>query len=328
MAQWGRQQLKLLEKKSLELHPISDDASFRRYFRFAGGAEGLVFVDAPPEHEDNPSFIRVSAGLLDAGLLCPKVLAADLEDGFMMITDLGDELYLPALKQDADRSRQLYDAALQALVKLRLVAVQVPPYNRERLTEEMLLFDDWFLGKQLGIKLAPAQQTLLAETRDLLVANALAQPSVFVHRDYHSRNLMLVNDAGSGLGPGILDFQDAVQGPLTYDLVSLLKDCYHRLPREEVVQRVEHYRQQTATEIDAAAFLKWFDLMGAQRHLKCAGIFCRLHLRDGKPDYLGDIPLVVDYLLEAASLYPELEALGSFLKESVQGRLPDLVQPK
>ena len=344
LAHWARQQLSAEGQPpaAARLQPVSDDASFRRYFRFDSGAAGLVFVDAPPQHEDNPSYIGISKAISGAGLLCPQVMAADLAQGYMMVTDLGDQQYLPLIKEAAQLADQCHEAALKALAKLRLVPLELPPYDRGRLLEEMQLFDDWLLGRQLGIQLSAGQGAMLAEVRELLVANALAQPVVFVHRDYHARNLMALNElkaakglkavdssalkAANSLGPGILDFQDAVRGPLTYDLVSLLKDCYHRLPRQKALQWVDFYRQQTTPNLDQDTFVKWFDLMGVQRHLKCAGIFCRLHLRDGKPGYLGDLPLVIDYLLEAASLYPPLEPLGSLLTELVTGRLPELAQ--
>ena len=309
---WGRQLLAEEGRPApagSRLCPISGDASFRRYFRFTG-ADGCVFVDAPPAQEDSPSFVKIAAGLGAQGLCCPEVLAADLEQGYMAVSDLGDAQFLAVLKAAPEQCGPLYDEALATLVRLRLTqAPGLPAYDRQELEREMLLFDDWYLPRHLGVQPSAQEAAMLAETRQLLIDRALAQPQVFVHRDYHSRNLMVQPDGALGL----LDFQDAVMGPLTYDLVSLLKDCYHRLPRAEVEARVDWHRRRAAPEVDQATYLEWFDLMGAQRHLKCAGIFARLCHRDGKPAYLQDIPLVLDYLREAAALCPQLAPLGQFL---------------
>lgn len=334
---WGRQLLAEQGRPApagSRLCPISGDASFRRYFRFVGaegsrfasakgarsagaegsfrfaGTAGWVFVDAPPEREDSPSFVKIAAGLRAQGLCCPEVLAADLEQGYMAVSDLGDAQYLAVLQAAPEKSGALIETAMATLVRLRLTQVPgLPAYDRQELEREMLLFDDWYLPRHLGIAPSAQEAAMLAETRSLLIDSALAQPQVFVHRDYHSRNLMVQPDGALGL----LDFQDAVTGPLTYDLVSLLKDCYYRLPRAEVEARVDWHRRRAAPEVDPVAYLKWFDLMGVQRHLKCAGIFARLCHRDGKPAYLQDIPLVLDYLQEAAALYPQLAPLGQFL---------------
>ena len=313
LADWGRQWLAARGQPlpgGSRLHAISGDASFRRYFRFDAGAAGLVFVDAPPEQEDSPSFVKIAAGLQAQGLHCPEVLAADLRQGYMAVSDMGDVQCLQVIQEQPERRAALYDQALATLVRLRLTQVEgLPVYDRAELAREMLLFDDWYLARHLRMQPDASQTAMLAETRQLLIDAALAQPQVFVHRDYHSRNLMAL--AGGALG--LLDFQDGLTGPLTYDLASLLKDCYHRLPRAEVVARADWYRRQTAPEASQADFLRWFDLMGAQRHLKCAGIFARLCHRDGKPAYLHDIPLTLDYLREAAALYRELAPLGDFL---------------
>ena len=308
-----------------DLQPVSDDASFRRYFRFLLQGSpldlGLVFVDAPPEHEDNESFVRISAALGEAGLNCPRVVASDLEQGFMAVTDLGDTLYLEVMISNPGRIPGLYEDAVGGILRMMTVKCDLPPYNRQRLIDEMSLFHEWFLRQQLQIKVSREMKTMLDQTYDYLAERALEQPALFVHRDYHCRNLM-VESLNS---PGVIDFQDAVIGPVTYDLVSLYKDCYYRFDRRDVERAVEDFRNRLIglnVVDESAPLLEWFDLMGVQRHLKCAGIFSRLNLRDGKPGYLKDIPLVIDYLQEAADLYPELSSLSGFLREQVQGRLP------
>ncbi len=336
LARWARQQTALFPgpiQQADELLPVSDDASFRRYFRFQrkGGLDPAypdtypVFVDAPPEHEDNPSFINISSHLIAAGINAPKVLAADLENGFLAISDLGNDIYLQTVLANPSGKAALYDDAVSTLVRLQQIHCDLPHYDEPMLRREMALFPEWFLGRQLGIQLSISENTLLEDVMNLLVQNAVTQPQVFVHRDYHSRNLMV----GTRGSPGVLDFQDAVIGPVTYDLVSLLKDCYYRFDRAEVVARVSSFRgqlQASGVSIDASdvAFLRWFDLMGLQRHLKCAGIFCRLHLRDNKPRYLADIPLVVSYINQVCELYcdiPALDRLGNWLSRHVTEKM-------
>ena len=309
---------------SADLQPVSDDASFRRYFRFhdAGSALdlGMVFVDAPREHEDNDSFLKISAALAKANLHCPQVIASNLEQGFLAVTDLGNTLYLEVMSAEPARIPGLYRDAVQSMVRMMEVACDLPPYDSTRLRDEMSLFHEWFLEKHLGLQLSDSTMDMLRRTYDDLIESALEQPTVFVHRDYHCRNLMVVAENP----PGIIDFQDAVMGPVTYDLVSLYKDCYYRFARAEVERAVQdfHRRLMTPGRLPRdAPVLRWFDLMGVQRHLKCAGIFSRLNLRDGKPGYLKDIPLVVSYLLEATALYPELSPLREFLLSEVHPRL-------
>ncbi len=307
------------DKRKVRLTAISNDASFRRYFRFQPPqASEFILVDAPPEHEQNEAFIKVSQALLEQGLTCPKVLAADLSQGFLLVTDLGDATYLKVITEQPDRVASLYTGAVQSLMAMQNVKCDLPAYDETLLQTETALFPDWFLEQYLQMTLSVASKRLFRRVDELLVKNALAQPQVFVHRDYHSRNLMLV----AGEGPGILDFQDAVIGPITYDLVSLFKDCYYRFDRQVVVAEVDNFRALLATSgrlqnISTADFLKWFDLMGVQRHLKCVGIFSRLHIRDGKPGYLMDIPLLITYLTETCAIYPELEAFGNWLETEV-----------
>ena len=302
------------------LEPVSDDASFRRYFRYSEGSEGIVFVDAPPEHEDNESFIKVAAAILARGLNCPVVQDYDLEHGFLAISDLGNRIYLTTMLSDPAQIPRLYHDAIGALVSLQDVSCDLPTYDELRLRDELSLFDQWFLSQQLGVQLSDSDQQMLSQLYDLLTDSALAQPQCFVHRDYHCRNLM-ISDLQN---PGIIDFQDAVKGPVTYDLVSLYKDCYYRFDRKDVLTAVDSFHQQLVQSGKLGKdipMLRWFDLMGAQRHLKCAGIFSRLNLRDGKPGYLADIPLVIDYLIDCAGLYTEMAEFGRWLAEEIKPRL-------
>lgn len=323
LASWVRGELEGLGlAQQSELQTVSDDASFRRYFRLEHAGGSLVAVDAPPDKEDNESFVRVQGLLNTAGVVVPEILAFDLSRGFLLLTDLGNRLLLGELKQAAEtRQKTLYDGALSALLHVAAAKTDgLPAYDEAKLHEEMQLFPDWFLSQQLQLANEKVPQQLLSGAMDLLVANALQQPQVFVHRDFHARNLMLSDTESFA----VIDFQDAVVGPVTYDLVSLLKDCYWRLPRPVVLELVETYRIRVAADVSREQFLRWFDWMGFQRHLKCAGIFSRLNLRDGKPAYLNDIPLVISYLVEVADLYPELNELGGWLKQEIQPVLSQL----
>ena len=298
-------------ESNFRIKSASDDASFRRYFRGFVGGDSYIFVDAPPDKEDNPGFVDIDRRLSDVGVSVPKVLAADFESGYLLLSDLGDRLLLPELQgASIDVQVDLYRRSLNTLVRVSTAFCDgLPAYDAERLQTEMMLFPDWFVTQQLHLALSQEVVDQFRAVSDLMVENAQAQPQVFVHRDFHSRNLMPQSDGSLG----VIDFQDGVLGPITYDLVSLLKDCYWKLPRTKVLELVEDYRVRIASDAGAAEFLRWFDLMGFQRHLKCAGIFCRLNIRDGKPGYLGDIPLVVSYLTEVAALYPELQAFGEWL---------------
>ncbi len=281
-----------LEFSDYTLAPASSDASFRRYFRVVHDGARFIIMDAPPEKEDSRPFIRVAKQLFDAGLNVPEVLDEDLDQGFLLLSDLGNTPYLGALNEAS--VERLYGDALGALAAIQTCACDgLPRYDRALLLREMELFREWLVEKHLGITPGDAQHALLDDAFDLLIENALAQPQVFVHRDYHSRNLMLIPRNN----PGILDFQDAVYGPVTYDLVSLLRDCYIAWPRSRVEDWALGYLElalQTGIlheeHNDPVQFLRWFDLMGVQRHLKASGIFARLNHRDGKPGYLDDIP--------------------------------------
>ena len=282
-------------------------------------------MDAPPAQEDSTSFLRVAAFLESMQLNAPRIVEADIEQGFILLTDLGVRPYLDVLNQAPENADAMYGDAIRALVQMqdRGTAYQaiLPPYDEKLLRFELSLFHDWLCEKHLGIELSLQEETAWQSLCDLLVANALDQRQVFVHRDYHSRNLM-VSDADN---PGILDFQDAVEGPYTYDLASLLKDCYVRWPAAQVRDWALSFFEQldaaAKAHSDAATFLRHFELMGIQRHLKAAGIFARLNLRDGKPGYMNDIPRTLQYIVELAPRYDILDFLVPFINERV---LPDL----
>lgn len=301
--------------------PASVDASFRRYFRVHRGGATQIVMDAPPERERLDEWLLIERIMAAAGVRVPPVLAADVEQGFVLLGDLGRKHYLEALAAGAD-PEPLYQGALDALVRLQAAGTPgaggLPAYDRELLTREMALFPEWFLSRHLGIETDADERRLIAETFEWLAASALEQPVVLVHRDYHSRNLMIAADND----PGIVDFQDAVLGPVSYDLVSLLKDCYIVWPRQRVLGWVDRYRTLAARAgvdvgRDRAQFLLWFDRMGLQRHIKVLGIFARLWHRDGKPGYLADLPRVLDYTLEAAAGEPALARFDEFLRRRV-----------
>jgi aminoglycoside/choline kinase family phosphotransferase len=315
MARWLRT---TLGSAHVEFAPASSDASFRRYFRVQHDEKTCIVMDAPPEHEDCRPFVAIARNFLALGLHVPEVLAQDTERGFLLLGDLGVRCYLDAL--NADTVEHLYGDALEALWRLQAHCdgADLPPYDEALLMREMALFRDWFLERHLTLSLDVDQLAMLDRTCGLLAASALEQPQVCVHRDYHSRNLM-VTDVNN---PGILDFQDAVFGPITYDLVSLLRDCYIAWPRARVEAWALDYharllRTGLLQGVDAARFLRWFDWMGVQRQLKAVGIFARLNIRDGKPGYLQDIPRTLGYMVGVSGRYAELAPLHTLLCEQV-----------
>jgi aminoglycoside/choline kinase family phosphotransferase len=316
---WAISQLRSMNFRNLEAFQIesaSDDASFRRYFRGEVSENSFIFVDAPPDKEDNASFVQIDKLLSSAEVAVPEILAVDFDRGYLMLSDLGVRVLLPELSSGSlVQQVRWYEVALETLGQLQTTKTDgLPTYDEAKLHSEMSLFTDWFVTQQLALPLNEEATKLFQGTAAFLVEEALAQPRVFVHRDYHARNLMPQSDTSLA----VIDFQDAVLGPVTYDLVSLLKDCYWRLPRANVLALVEGYRKASGIQASEVQFLRWFDLIGFQRHLKCAGIFSRLNLRDGKPGYLADIPLVMDYLIEVAELYGELSAFGAWLKDDIQ----------
>ena len=307
---------RLYPGQPFSLAPASADASFRRYFRatFADG-HTMIVMDAPPQHEDCGPFIRVAELFGEAGVQVPKVLAQNIEQGFLLLSDLGSTTYLAAL-DDASADR-LYREANDALVKIQLASRPnvLPDYGEALLAREMRLFPEWYVGKHLGVTMTAAQQEVLEQAFALLNRNILAQGRVYVHRDYHSRNLMVCDN-----NPGILDFQDAVYGAITYDLVSLLKDAYIRWDEERVLDWAVRYWEKARkaslpVPADFGEFYRDFEWMGAQRHLKVLGIFARLYHRDGKEGYLKDMPLVMEYLRKACDRYRQLGPLLKLLDE-------------
>ncbi|MEE8233846.1 MAG: phosphotransferase [Gammaproteobacteria bacterium] len=304
----------IIGTEDYQLQPASGDASFRRYFRLTQNDETCIVMDAPPAQEGCSPFIDVAERLLAVNINVPRILEKNLKQGFLLLSDLGDEQYLDHLTEES--ADKLYQDAMQALfcMQQQIDTSGLPPYDETLLLQEMELFRDWLLEKHIGQNLSDESQAMLDEVFKLLLDEALAQPKVFVHRDYHSRNLM-INGPGSGPGsgnPGVLDFQDAVCGPFTYDLVSLLKDCYIKWPRQRIQDWAHNFFEQIAEnhpDIGEREFMRWFDLMGVQRHLKASGIFARLYHRDGKSDYLADIPRTLSYIADLNDKYPELQGL-------------------
>jgi aminoglycoside/choline kinase family phosphotransferase len=314
----------------------SADASFRRYFRVSRGdvdpaawapkADTLILMDAPPGKEDVAPYLKVTALLEQAGAHVPHVHAFDAKRGFIAMEDLGNTQYLSLLK--AGRGVDgLYGEALTTLANIQVrglrAAAALEPYDRTPLERELNLMPEWFLGKHLRLELTPEERAILTVTNEFLINEALLQPQVFVHRDFHSRNLMVLPSGG----PGVIDFQDALRGPVGYDLVSLLKDCYISWSRERVERWVRGYRRvlgNLGANIGDSEyqFMRWFDVIGVQRHIKVLGIFCRLWHRDGKIGYLDDLPLVLNYVLDACQRYPELVEFGRWLEWRVSAALP------
>ena len=301
--------------------PASSDASFRRYFRIDVVPElreklgnTLIAMDAPPERENVPAFIHVQGLLLEAGVTVPAIVAQDVPNGFLLLSDLGTTTYLQRL--DIDNAPFMYSDAVDALVQFQLHSKPdvLPNYDRAFVERELNLFPEWFVGKHLGIEMTPEQSKQLNGVFEAIIANVLAQPQVFMHRDFHSRNLMFL-DQGN---PGVLDFQDAVFGPVTYDLGSLLRDAYIQWDEEVVLDWVVRYWQRAKqvglpVNPDIDAFYRDFEFMALQRHLKILGIFCRLNYRDGKSIYMGDLPTVTDYVRKTANRYTVLKPLVRLL---------------
>ncbi len=292
------------------IEPASADASFRRYFRLASGQNSWVVMDAPPEKEDCGPFIKIARLIESAGVHAPHIFSFNESQGFMQLADLGSTAYLDRLNDDTVDT--LYHDAIIAISKMQTIEDGLPPYDAELLQFEMSLFKDWYLGQHLGIELDARHETIWQGTVQRLTESALQQPQVFVHRDYHSRNLMLLEDNN----PGVIDFQDAVIGPASYDLVSLIKDCYIAWPRAKQLQWIELFLQHASLPVDKDTFIKQLDLMGMQRHLKAIGIFARLNYRDGKPGYLNDIPRTLAYVVDVCTRYEELHAFAGLIRDT------------
>jgi len=311
----------VLNGKPYSIEPASADASFRRYFRVTIGSETLIAMDAPPPQEDCTPFVHAAEVFADAGINVPKIIAQDIPNGFLLLSDLGNMTFLSALQapNGLEVAADLYRDASNALIKLQLASKPevFSPYDEALLTREMQLFPDWYVAKHLNVTLTDAQQEVMNKTFAVLNANILAQPKVYVHRDYHSRNLMVQTNSHD---LGVLDFQDAVYGPITYDLVSLLKDAYISWDEDQVLDWAVRYWQSARKAClpmseDFAEFYRDFEWMGAQRHIKVLGIFARLYHRDGKDGYLKDMPLVMDYLRRVCDRYLELKPFLRLLDE-------------
>ena len=318
-----------LPGQPFDLAPASADASFRRYFRasFADGSPSRIVMDAPPEKEDVRPWLHVAELFRAAGAHVPEVLAQDLDHGFLLLSDLGSTTYLNALhtpagqEPDLHRAAHLYADALGALAAIQSASRPgvLPEYDRALLLRELQLFPEWYIARHKGVTLTDAETTRLNTVFERILAVNLAEPQVFVHRDYHSRNLMLLEpSAGLGANPGIIDFQDAVYGPISYDLVSLFKDAYIRWDEDFILDMLIRY-WETARKLglpvraEFADFHRDFEWMGVQRHIKVLGIFARLCHRDGKDGYLADMPLVMDYLRRACKRWRDLGPLLKLL---------------
>lgn len=308
------------------IEPASSDASFRRYFRAFAGGRTFVVMDAPPDKEDVRPYLKVTRLLQLTGVHVPHVHESDVARGLLLLEDLGGTHYLSRLNAGDDPDR-LYGDAFAALADIQVRgqegARELAPYDREPLARELALMPEWFCKSHLQLSLSASQLQIIAAAFEFLIREALAQPSVFVHRDYHSRNLMVIADRN----PGVLDFQDALRGPVGYDLVSLLKDCYISWPRERVEGWVFQYREMLQSRGgpaggEAREFLRWFDLIGVQRHIKVLGIFARLWYRDGKPGYLRDLPLTLDYVRDTCKRYVELADLAELIEARIVPELP------
>ena len=323
----------------------SADASFRRYFRVTNNDKTTIAMDAPPEQEDCAPFVEVTQRLRNANVHAPEIIKQDLKQGFLLLEDFGSTAYLDVLnKHTAD---QLYGDALNALLQIQAASTEgLPEYDDAFLQQELQLMPDWFLKTHLGITPTSEQLKIIKRTLAAITASVLQQPQVFVHRDYHSRNLMFLGEkplateiqnkekqggcASTPISrttlktapnnPGIIDYQDAVLGPITYDLVSLLRDCYIRWPNEDIEKWVLDYKQQAEDKglidkVSDSTFIQWFDYMGLQRHIKVLGIFARLNHRDGKTNYLDDLPLTLHYVMEVANKYPLTRRLVDLFNE-------------
>ncbi len=303
-----------------DLQVASADASFRRYLRamLADGSTRIV-MDAPLEHEDTGSFVQVAAIFLEKGVQVPHVIARDSERGFLLLDDFGSVDYLAAITADPGRADALYSAAIETLVALQAPVPELdaglPAYDRQLVRRELALFPEWFCQKYLGIHFDTLEKNQWQACVDFIATRWEQMPDVAVHCDYHSRNLMVLSDNTLG----VLDFQDAVRGPIAYDVVSLLKDCYIDWPQDQRDRWREQYRQLAISNGlapgDAESFQQDYELAGIQRHLRIAGVFTRLSIRDGKDRYLSDLPLTLKYLMDALPQVPELEFIRSLLSD-------------
>lgn len=319
----------VLGAQKTELKPLSGDASFRRYFKLLSNeasktnAGSMLAIDSPPELINNAGFINIGNLLRKHGIKVPQIIHHQESSGFFLIENFGDQLFLNLLENSLEE--RLYQQAIDTLLKIQQISEveydYLPTYDAQLLQFEMNLFREWFIDKHLSLSLSAREHQIIEETFDLLTLSALEQPQTFVHRDYHSRNLMKTGDGSLG----VIDYQDAVKGPLSYDLVSLLKDCYFELPEKDI-ERFAKYYWQLASELrlivsDFKHFFQQFEWMGMQRHIKVLGIFCRLYYRDDKEQYLNDLILTFRYLEKASARYPQFEAFYGLLVNKIKPEL-------
>lgn len=310
------------------LAPASSDASFRRYFRVNSSNNALTYIvmDAPPPQEDVRPFLKINNLLRKAGLHAPEVLAQDVDRGFLLLEDLGNTTLLQALTEDRNRSQAIYRPAMQLIAQMQagVDASTLPAYTAEKLRAEMDLFDEWFVKAHCKTELTAQETQWLNNIKAILIESALSEAQVFVHRDYHSRNLMLPQGLNTPLDLGIIDFQDAVKGPASYDVVSILRDAYIEWPEDETLDwaiRYWEFARKAGVTLpdDPTEFYRQVDYMGLQRHLKILGIFARLNYRDGKSQYLNDLPLVMAYVRITANRYDAFKPL-LYIMERLEGR--------
>lgn len=307
-----------LPNLAFNINLISGDASFRKYYRVELADKSLIAVNSPPAQENNPLFVNLAKKLKQAGLNTPEVIAADFEMGFMLLSDFGD-IHLANLISSENYS-SLYQSIFPVLNQLQQLPTAefdlVDKYSSNLVQFEMSLFNDWFVEQHLGLKLNTKEHEMLNSAFEFISNQFQQQPQVLVHRDFHSRNIMF---AGGDINQlGLIDFQGALIGPITYDLVSLLKDCYLIWPQDKVTELAETFRQTYQANITKEAWHKWFDLTGLQRHIKCAGIFSRLAIRDDKPNYLKHIPDVMNYIYQVCIKYPELTEFAKLIESKLQ----------
>ena len=304
------------------LVPLAGDASFRRYYRLIHDGISQIVMDTPPDKLKLEPFVQVSNLLAEQGIKTPKIHALDDSLGFALLEDFGDILFSEALRQQDPQA--LYPSAIQVLMQMQQnhsqLNIPLPVFDQGFMLQELTLFSEWFLQRYLGLNLQAEEHQLIQNTFQMLTLQIANQPPVLVHRDYHSRNIMLLDSADSASHTlGIIDFQDAVLGPITYDLVSLLKDCYIQLPNKELNEWVQYFYDHSslAQQVPFSEFQRAFDWCGLQRHLRILGTFCRLHLRDAKSNYLNDLPRTYQYVITCIDKHPEFQAFGQWLKQRV-----------
>lgn len=315
----------ILDREPPQLETVSGDASFRRYFRFVHQQQSIIAVDAPPQQENNLAFWQIGSLLASQKIRVPEFFHVNLDDGFMLISDLGNQLLLPELNQS--NVSIYYPKAIDIIVQLQKIPVEkiadLKPYDEQKLAFELSLFETWFVNKHLGLQLSSEQQVIVDQVFKQLIDSALKQNQRLTHRDFHSRNIMLVENKDLA----VIDFQDAVLGPVSYDLVSLLKDCYIQWSEEHLQEWLNYYynlatqdipNQTPLVKASKAEFIRAFDWMGLQRHLKVLGIFCRLNYRDNKLAYLKDLPLTFQYVKQVTTKYPEFKDFNQLLENLIE----------